>query len=354
MSAEASRLSNFELLRILAIIMILNSHAFLGKEVITIDTLSIGDVFNYLWKSVCVGGACLFVLISGYFGIKWKFKGFASLIYQTYFFVLFIYIILLATKVISFNLMDFAYRLNCISSAYWFITQYFLLMIIAPMLNSFVEKTSKYQLLFIVISYHLVEFYFCHTGGFGFNGGGSVLSFIGIYLLGRYLKLHYSNRKVSTTRKKSFYLCLTIIAILILVLAEKIFFHLTGSEFRLIGGVLANPLVILKSLLIFLIIKEFEFKSSIVNKLSTVAFPIYLVHMHPDVKKYFYSAMGDLYNNSFLYHVVALFVIFSIVILVSFLIDSIRKYTFEKLYPILSKRYECIKLQMERKLDADM
>ena len=277
--------------------MILNSHAFLGQETITCSSLTVTDIFNYLWKSISIGGACLFVLISGYFGIRWRFKGFVSLIYQTYFFVFVIYFALLATGINSFSFRDFANRINCISTAYWFITQYFLLMIIAPMLNPYIEKASKNQLLLIIVSYFIVEFYFCHTGGFGFNGGSSVLSFIGLYFLGRFIKLHCSQSKVSTISRKSIYLCISIVLILILVLTEKIFLHMEGTAFKLYGGALSNPLVIMKSLIIFLIIKDIKFNSIFVNKMATTAFPVYLLHMHPDIKHYFYEQRAILYSN---------------------------------------------------------
>ena len=76
------RQSNMELLRIIAILMITMHHTILGKYR---GSIVDGDVFVNGWQIATVVngfvyiGVNLFVLISGYFGIKFKWKGLFNL-----------------------------------------------------------------------------------------------------------------------------------------------------------------------------------------------------------------------------------------------------------------------------------
>ena len=66
------RQSNYELLRILAMAMVLFLHSFHGSEHMSKSTFSFSIGFDYFLESLCMASVNAFVLISGYFSIKWK------------------------------------------------------------------------------------------------------------------------------------------------------------------------------------------------------------------------------------------------------------------------------------------
>ena len=181
--------SNIELLRIVCMIMILNLHTFLIPEYISLKSLSLANILTVFSESLSVCAVNTFVLISGYYSIKWKWRSFFSLIYQVYFFVFLIYIVLLATGYIHFNWKDLFLRSNCVLFSYWFISSYVVLYVFSPILNIYTSNVERKELGVFLIAFFILEFYFCTSKG-TFNNGYSPLHFIGLYILGRFLKAY--------------------------------------------------------------------------------------------------------------------------------------------------------------------
>ena len=145
--------SNIELLRIICMIMILNLHTFLVPETLTWKTINYPIILKIISESLSICAVNTFVLISGYYSIKWKWKGFFSLVYQVYFFVFLIYIFLLAIGFIQFSWTDLFFRSTCLTHAYWFITSYIVLYVLAPILNVFINNVTKKQLTVFLIAF---------------------------------------------------------------------------------------------------------------------------------------------------------------------------------------------------------
>lgn len=76
---------NIELLRIIAMMLVLLAHSTWNAKYFNIDMVhtdllkSVGILEVYGWIFVCV--PC-FVVISGYFGIRWKWKGLFNYLFQ--------------------------------------------------------------------------------------------------------------------------------------------------------------------------------------------------------------------------------------------------------------------------------
>lgn len=94
---------NIEILRIISMILVLLNHShwnakYFNIEMVHNDLLqSIGVLEIYSWIFVCV--PC-FIVISGYFGIHWKWKGLFNYLFQIGFWGGLIYIVtsLVSTK----------------------------------------------------------------------------------------------------------------------------------------------------------------------------------------------------------------------------------------------------------------
>lgn len=145
------------------------------------------------WMRTIIESACLvcvnvFVMISGWFGIKTSIKGLCNFIFQCLFFVLGIYLFAVLSGYDNFSLGSFAKAILLIKCN-WFIRAYLALFLISPILNIFAEHSSKRLFRFTLIAFFIFQTIYGYTHATLFIGDGyTAWSFIGLYLLARYLK----------------------------------------------------------------------------------------------------------------------------------------------------------------------
>ena len=141
-----SRSSNFEILRIIAIIMIIMHHYAIYSGFVWDYQLTINRVLVNIFQMFGKLGVCLFIIISGYFYDKSKFKikKFVALILQV-----FIYSIIGLTIGLITNSENLSV-INIIKSIfpstfglYWFASCYFLIYIFSPFIKKIIENLSK-------------------------------------------------------------------------------------------------------------------------------------------------------------------------------------------------------------------
>lgn len=152
------RQSGIELLRIVAIVMVLVCHAnarVLGlpsrAEVFSVPAPSIARM---LFGAMAVYGVNIFVMISGWFGIHAKPKGLANLLFEVLFLLWGIYAVFLLTGNATFNMHDIKVCL-ALTDEYWFVMAYVGLYIFSPVLNAFVEKASKRELQLLLVGFYV-------------------------------------------------------------------------------------------------------------------------------------------------------------------------------------------------------
>lgn len=192
MTNNKKRESNFELLRNVAMFMILMLHANVwalgwpsAQELLY--EKSGGAICRILMESISIVAVNVFVMISGWFGIRSSLKGFCKLVFQIlYFFVG----CLLILSLLGFEDFSFHSLMNCMRTT-WFIRSYIGLYIIAPLLNAFLKSASKRQLEIVLISFYLFQTlygWYWKTSYDFIQQGYSTFSFIGLYLLAYYAK----------------------------------------------------------------------------------------------------------------------------------------------------------------------
>lgn len=202
------RESNFELLRLVAMFMILAIHAnykVFGKvtpdEAITAPLLSYLRIFL---DQSCVIAVNVFVLISGWYGIKCKLSGILNILFMAMFYSV---IALGLAKVLSigidaktlFSEVYFGY-------GYWFVPHYLGLYVLAPLINKFIEHSSKRGILtFIVVYYTFQLIYGWIYDCVDFSSGYSFISFIGLYVIARYIRIHGISLLKRTPQQLSIY-----------------------------------------------------------------------------------------------------------------------------------------------------
>ena len=321
-------------------IMILNLHTFLVPEILTWETINYPIILKIISESLSICAVNTFVLISGYYSIKWKWKGFFSLVYQVYFFVFLIYTFLIAIGYIQFSWTDLFFRSTCLTHAYWFITSYIVLYVLAPILNVFINNITKKQLICFLIAFFILELYFS-TLGVVFDSGYSPLHFIGLYLIGQYLRKYPPEFSHSKASSLLLYFIMTL-CIATTFMVYKILSGSTKTYFYLIGGCYSNPFVILQSVALFLFFRNITLHNKIVNWCSISALSVYLLHMHPDLKPLYYSHVASLYNLSIFNRFIHSVFLFTAIFILSILIDKIRIYSFNFICLMVDKNKDTL------------
>lgn len=338
----SARNSNIELLRIIAMIMILSLHSFVWNRASGSDgyirTFSFGVCFDYFRESLCLCAVNVYVLISGYYGIKWRWKSFLGFVFQVCFWSLGIYLLLLIIGKATYSNTELFHRFIGVIGNYWFVEAYLGLYLLSPILNIYLEKTPRKSIFVLILLFILFEVVSELLGSTrNFIRGYNTLAFCGIYMIGRLLFLYRdkltSYLAIPTYKRLLFYvlIAMTIASVSLYKLIVK------GNDYMTIqtsfNFAYSNPLVIIESVLLFLLFIPMKFDNKYVNYFATSIFAVYLFHLHPNLKERYYSFCGQLYDQPFLQHLLALICLFCGIVLVSVFVDKIRMRVFMLMYP---------------------
>lgn len=325
---ELKRDSNMELLRIISMILVLATHAcYVSLDPPThadIETSFVSSFMRSLSESLSDVGVNTFVLISGWYGIRSKFSRFVGFIFQIYFIEILLYVIMrlfALTDPININgLIDlFLFRYG----TYWFVKAYIVLFLFAPVLNAFVDNCSRVQLKYFLISFYIAQTIYGFYNNLGwFSSGYSPLSFMGLYVLARYMRL-YPNRFVQFNKYVDILLYLTISLVVTICSLSMVYY--SGK----VGTVLyqnSSPFMILSSVYFFLFFTKFSFKSYFVNWVSASCFAAYIVHCSPFIfYNYYIYFIRHWYNTeSIVYFVFYVSTLILLYFIFSILFDKVR------------------------------
>lgn len=320
------RQSNFEFLRILAIIMIIFHH------IAVHGNFSNPDVTSYLFIVLMqMGGKIgvnIFILISGYFLIKSekiKIKKILKLWGQMFFYSLLIYIIFCVLGLIEFEINSFTNALlPVLNETWWFATLYFILYLISPFLNMILRKIDKriYSkiILLILITLCIIPIFECEG-----NTLNSLIWFMTLYSISAYIKLYGDNWKISS---ENCFIILVIISFITYCVVS--IFYMTSTYLFAMESL---PIFLI-SLLLFLGFKNSNIKDNkFINKIASTTFGIYLIHDNVYIRLFLWNYIFKLniYENDIVlipYSILSCMIVF----VVCSLIDLIRKYTIEKVY----------------------
>ena len=288
-SFSSSRASNFELLRILAMLFILILHAnflaFRFPSQVAIHSrplLALGQVWS---EALAIVGVNVFILISGYFGIRTRIKGIVSLLFQALFYTVGVYCTLVILGIEPFDQGTFVDSLMPLHrKSEWFLPTYLSLMLFAPLLNAFVRLTDERGLRHYLLLFFLIEFLLGFMNDqLEVKDGYSLFSFAGIYLVGRYLRLY--PERLKGWRGSNFlfaYIGITLAQSLALILyayISKESIMASPLTYKFLRYV--SPINIFASILLFLAFSRLQLQSKVVNWISTSTLAVYLIHCNP-------------------------------------------------------------------------
>lgn len=340
MNPYKNRSTNIELLRILAMIMIVTMHA-LGKGGVLekVTPFSINYYLVQYLEGMFFVAVNVFVLISGYFLINSNFKGsnLLNIILEVQFYSISIFAIMVFLKIIPFSYKELFYSLfPILTRQYWFITVYFALYIIFPYLNKFIESLSQSRhfkliiiLTFLFSVWPTIIFF---EDSLNIVNGYSLLWFIFLYFTGSYIRKYY---ETSYKPLKYFLLYVLIGSLvplsrfLIALITKNLIGEIAGSGFFYRYN---SILVLISSLSLFIAFLNIEIKSKYLNKiildLSPLTLAVYIIHTNPYLKEYIWLKIGLYKIVDEVYLIINIILAVILVYFVCIMIEIIRKFIF--------------------------
>lgn len=292
--AKTPRESNFELLRIVAIVLIVAGHMWVGRNWDSSQASQIVSVGLFPFLAVAVD---CFVLISGWFSIRFSAKKLFDLNSMTTFWVVMLGLLALVFGLHSFKFAaDWWLLFPVLTTRYWFIAVYMVLCLLSPYLNLLVEHLSARQLrrlIGVLLAWYVVQptlAYLLHFSPLSAGRGYDIVNFVMLYLMGRYLRLYYK-----TELNRFVYLALYVVASAACGLLQLAF---TDAEhtpcFRFTSY--DSLFTLVAALGLFLFFSRLQVRSGVVNRAALCCLAVYVIHFHPWTYNWFFN--GVLAKNS--------------------------------------------------------
>lgn len=264
------RNSSFELLRIVAMAMIVFYHI-VSYYLYLLPNPENRELYTALLPTLHIG-VILFVLISGYFGIKSTWKGLISLL----------------MVVIVYNLPFVLYsgighgrwmeRLMFITNTpYWFIRCYLYLYLVAPFINKAIDKLSMRERVGALVAFSIISIYFgCTEGDIALQDGKNLVNFILLYLLGNTLKITQERwQSWNIWSLFGIFVGMNVLTFTLLCFSYGTYLH--DFVFN-ISFPYRSPLLIINAILVFMMFGKLHINSVWINNIATSMFAVYIIH----------------------------------------------------------------------------
>ena len=323
--------SNFELLKIICITLIIGHHFIYDAKILNlIDTSNIYYNFLYIGGKF---GTAIFSIITGYFMSERKFnwtkiiKLILKIEIYSYLSIILFYFIL-GYNIDKINLIKSF--IPILSNKYWFATSYVILYFLIPYLNILIKNISKekYTNLLVLLTILIV---ILPTIGLNYLSNNTT-ALIYYYLIGAYIKKY----EIKLFKKNTFNLISSIIVYLLILLSTNIinllsekytFFNNKTYYFSQINSI---PVVI-SGIFLFVFISQIKIKpSKILNRISIASLGIYLIHDNYFIKRYVFPKIFQIINT-FSLNIIASLIFIIIVIIICSIIDNIVTIIIDKL-----------------------
>lgn len=328
------RESNFELLRIILIIMILTLHYLNANMGGALSTKNIPDThFNYylarLLESLCIIAVNCFILITGFFMYKRDKVKIGKILNLDFIFIF--YNILIYGVSIAFHITEFdeksliQFGNTFIQGGGWFIIIYTILYLLIPYINLVIKHINKKQfkilLIILLIAFSIWPTFLSNTTvkdcGYG------IIQFAMMYLIGAYIAKYKKNQK-NIFVYIGIYLLMASITCLNSIKNIYIGTFSYNSIFNVIGSVS-----------LFLVFSKIKLNSKLVDSIAKHTLGIYIIHVNSFIMKYIWQYIfhsNDFYTRKLF--IVNLGISVITTFLVCLLIDIVReklfKYTIDK------------------------
>ena len=276
-----------ELLRIVAMLLVMvvhaNFRALPKPNAAAIAVYPSSAFLQFLTEGFSIVAIDVFVMLSGWYGIRLRLSRLQELLFQIIFFSL------LCTGV--FYLVEGHWPYHAIKSLlmldqsdYWFVKCYLGMYLVAPVLNAFVESATRRQFELLLIAFFGFQFVFdwLFNSTTWLLSGYSMPSFCILYLLARYLRV-YHPRLTQFRQHTDLLIYLGVVAFLTIVVFVLRWRFNIGGIFYFYNC----PFVILGATYLLLFFSKLKFKSRAVNWVAISSLAIYLTHSNTHLATYY-------------------------------------------------------------------
>ena len=304
------RNSNIELLRIIAMMFIVIWHISVHAQKGELPS------HNYI-AAITTTGVNLFVLISGYFGIKLKWKSLLNILSI----VVFYYSVQLIADVLVFgSTPSVGHFINIIApisrSPWWFMTCYIVLMLISPGLNIVKNNATDKQYKQIIA---ILVFLSCISGFIFTNGlinpnGFNLFHFITLYFVGDAIKRFKVAQYFKTYQLWTIYIISTIALFVYLKIISG------NTKYN-------NLFLMIAAVSFFCIFTKSKLDNKKINNIARYMLPLYLLQESPfgfKIYKFLYSKGVELnFTGWEYYHLLAIYII--ALLTLAFILETTRQ-----------------------------
>ena len=340
--------SSIELLRIIAMIMIVFHH-FAVHGGFEWEASSVSAT-RFWYNFIIMGGKIgvnVFVLISGYYLINnnsgcFKLDKIVKFVGQVFFYSVVICLVFGLTGMSDLGMKSVIKALFPITfSQWWFASTYFVLFLLHPFINRLLHRFDKslYQkfLLILVVCWSVIPTF--TTSSYQSN---SLLWFITLYSISGYIRLYGLNSKFTTK-----YYCVFFLICSLLTYTSSAVFTILGKKW----GIFATHATyfygqekittLLVALCLFMVFATQEIKyHKWINIVASATFGVYLIHDNEIIRHFLWL---DLFKNSQYQECMFLIpysiIVVTIVYIVCTLIDLLRQQIIEKPFMAMVNRH---------------
>ena len=268
---QNQRQSNIELLRCFAMLCIIVYHLCL----FALGGVSTGTKLYQALQIPLHIGVPLFVLISGYFGIRFSLKGLMRLCSKGYFYFVPLAVIPMVlthsggVKDILKSIFIFGF------DAQWYLNTYLYLFLFSLIINRYLENITKSQRLYLLAILTFMSVYIGNVteGDVCLVEGKNLTNFLLLYTLGNSLR-HYQEHINGCSQFKLVITYLLFNAFLVIgfmyipIIAGKIWKYSYAYD---------SPIIMVNSVWMFAIFSKLDVKSRFVNWMGSCVFACYLL-----------------------------------------------------------------------------
>lgn len=334
---KSTRQSNIELLRIFAIILIVAHHIAVHSDFsFSNDSIAL----NKLWiQFIEIGGKMgvnIFILISGYFGVTAiyiKPQKAIKLWLQIFTYSVICSLIGLIFLGENFGIKDFAKNFLPITySRWWFASTYFVLYLLSPFLNRFLNSLNKKDyfkfLLLLTTIWSVIPTLLAQSWQ-----SNALLWFVFLYSCSGYVRIHMNINKY-----KSKYFFIFAAVLILLTYCSVVIFDILGLRFSFFANhatyfyAMERLPIFLVSLMLFCGFLTLKINYNFtINIISSATFGVYLIHDNYYIRNFLWGALFKNKNytdSNFLipYTLMQIFIVYAI----STIIELARIHLIEK------------------------
>jgi surface polysaccharide O-acyltransferase-like enzyme len=274
-----NRYSNFELLKIVSILMVLVLHYFNGDMGGGFSNVPEGTINHHAMlflESMSIIAVNCFVLVSGYFmsGKTYIVVNKATNLVGVAVFYGMAFYTAISLMQHGFTLQGLAYSAIPFYGSNWYVGSYIVLFLLSPFLNTMMNHLTKKQFQQLAVV-NIISFSVFPTlmPGVSYNDGGyGVLNFIMLYIIGAYIKTHVQDQNSKWLFLGVYLLSTTV----------------TFMEFNLAYNTIYN---LVSSVALFMFFSKLNIQSTKINYLATFTFAIYIIHTNPYLNGFLYRTV---------------------------------------------------------------